>query len=249
MDALSRVDINKIATKVANIFRERDIREMALNLFDMGYLVCLKNQAVTSNPSIFPHGYNDSFRYATLYAIVSEIKELGVNGSLAEVGVYKGNFSRQMHNLLPERKIYLFDTFEGFGEAQVKTENERYNLKTRSEKFSDTNVNDVLSFVKTIMHADEVGEVIVKKGLFPETATGVTDDFALVSLDADLYDPIYAGLEFFYPKLSKNGYIMIHDCRYGPYPGAGSAVRDYCKKTGVPFVPIGDKTTSYIITK
>ena len=36
------------------------------------------------------------------------------------------------------------------------------------------------------------------KGFFPESAKGIEDSFVLVSLDADLYDPIYAGLHFFF---------------------------------------------------
>ena len=30
-------------------------------------------------------------------------------------------------------------------------------------------------------------------------------------LDADLYKPTRAGLEFFYPRMSKGGYIFLHD--------------------------------------
>ena len=44
---------------------------------------------------------------------------------------------------------------------------------------------------------------IVKRGVFPESAEGCTEErFAFVSIDADLYNPIYEGLNFFYPRLS-----------------------------------------------
>ena len=49
---------------------------------------------------------------------------------------------------------------------------------------------------------------IVKQGFFPETATDVEDTFCFVSIDTDLYEPIYQGLKFFYPKLEKGGYIF-----------------------------------------
>jgi O-methyltransferase len=35
--------------------------------------------------------------------------------------------------------------------------------------------------------------------------------YALVNLDADLYNPTKAGLEYFYPHLSPGGVIFIHD--------------------------------------
>ena len=35
--------------------------------------------------------------------------------------------------------------------------------------------------------------------------------FALVHLDCDLYAPMRAGLEFFYPKLVPGGFMIIHD--------------------------------------
>jgi O-methyltransferase len=40
---------------------------------------------------------------------------------------------------------------------------------------------------------------IVRKGYFPETAEDLEDEFVFVSIDADLYEPIYNGLCYFYP--------------------------------------------------
>ena len=37
------------------------------------------------------------------------------------------------------------------------------------------------------------------------------EKFAFVSLDTDLYKPTLAGLEFFWPRMSKGGFIFIHD--------------------------------------
>ena len=91
--------------------------------------------------------------------------------------------------------------------------------------------------------------VIVKKGWFPDTTTDIDDRFCFVSLDADLYKPIYSGLEFFYPCLEKGGYIFIHDFDSVTYPGYKQAVYDYCSKYNVSFVPILDRCCTAIITK
>ena len=46
---------------------------------------------------------------------------------------------------------------------------------------------------------------LFKKGYFPESAHGIDEKFAFVSLDLDLYKPTLEGLRFFYPKMIKGG--------------------------------------------
>ena len=55
---------------------------------------------------------NDYVRLATLELLCRQLQ--GVPGAAAELGVYRGFFARCINRLLPERKLYLFDSFEGF---------------------------------------------------------------------------------------------------------------------------------------
>ena len=89
----------------------------------------------------------------------------------------------------------------------------------------------------------------IVKGFFPESAKDINDKFVLVSLDADLYEPIYNGLEFFYPKLVSGGYILIHDFNNDAYPGSRRAVEEFCKKYNINFLPISDLGGSAVILK
>ncbi len=66
------------------------------------------------------------------------------------------------------------------------------------------------------------------KGFFPESAKGIEDRFVFVSLDTDLYEPIYNGLHFFYPRLTHGGYIFVHDFNNESYKGAREAVQKFC---------------------
>ncbi|MDR1267790.1 MAG: TylF/MycF family methyltransferase [Holosporales bacterium] len=51
-------------------------------------------------------------------------------------------------------------------------------------------------------------KLVFRKGYFPDTAASDADEkFAFVSLDTDLYQPIHAGLEFFYPRLHEGGHL------------------------------------------
>src|SRR2546427_656411 len=56
----------------------------------------------------------DYFRFATIGLALQRVLQDKVEGSLAEVGVYRGELSKFIQELAPQRTLYLFDTFEGF---------------------------------------------------------------------------------------------------------------------------------------
>lgn len=181
-------------------------------------------------------------RISTLELIAEEIYSNGVPGSVAEVGVYKGMFAKFLNQVFPDKTLYLFDTFEGFDQKDVKVETSN-NYSTGKQDFSDTSAEGVLA---KMSNRDKC---VIKKGWFPESLDGLEDTFCFVSLDADLYKPIYDGLEYFYPRLSKGGYIFIHDYNNKEYEGAKAAVREYCSKMNVAYTPMSDTWGSAIIAK
>jgi O-methyltransferase len=186
--------------------------------------------------------YFDYIRLSTLELISFEIKKKNLVGNVAELGVYKGKFARYINQFFPDRKLYLFDTFEGFDKRDTtKEKSKNYSLGTQD--FSDTSVSLVLKQMPFAANCIPV------KGFFPESAKGIDDSFVLVSLDADLYDPIYAGLNFFFPKLVKGGYLLIHDFNNDSYKGARKAVEQFCSEQAVNFVPLPDSGGSAIISK
>ncbi|HYJ64721.1 MAG TPA: TylF/MycF/NovP-related O-methyltransferase, partial [Parafilimonas sp.] len=75
------------------------------------------------------------------------------------------------------------------------------------------------------------------------------DKFCFVSIDADLYEPILSGLQFFYPKLESKGYIFVHDFNNDLYKGAKKAVIDFCNTNNVGYLPISDSCGTAIIIK
>ena len=184
----------------------------------------------------------DFVRYATLELVRQEIERRSIAGSVAEVGVYKGDFASQLNRCFPDRKLYLFDTFEGFDTSDVEVERAK-GYSTGEQDFSDTSVDLVLSKMVTPQ------QCVVRKGFFPETAKEIDDTFVFVSLDADLYQPIYEGLNYFYPRLEAGGYIFIHDVNNEEYKGARQALVQFCAEKGVGFVPIADYSGTAIICK
>ena len=140
----------------------------------------------------------DPVRYNALALALHAVRAESISGAVAEVGVYKGDTSRFLKRALPDRTLYLFDTFEGFPDEDLEVASDG--------RFQDTGIDHVARRIGT---SDGVG---FRKGYFPDTASGLEDEtFAFVLLDLDLYAPMKAGLEFFYPRLSPGGFLVLHD--------------------------------------
>jgi O-methyltransferase len=186
--------------------------------------------------------YLDYIRQSQLELVANEINTKNLQGSVAELGVYKGQFAQYIHQYFINRKFYLFDTFEGFDSRDKNTELSK-NFSAANQDFSNTSVDLVLSKMK------QPENCIVCKGYFPATAEHITDEFVFVSIDTDLYEPIYEGLQYFYNKLVSGGYIFIHDYNNDGYKGAKQAVQKFCKENKIAYVPIADSGGTVIIAK
>ena len=177
----------------------------------------------------------DWVRLKTLEAVCRELG--GVPGAVAELGVFRGEFAAAMNALLPERRLYLFDTFAGFDPEEDAPEG----LAAAHENASAEAV------LRRLPHAERA---IVRAGLFPETAAGLEEEtFALVSLDADLEESTLAGLRWFVPRMAEGGYLLLHDWNHPGLPGVRRALERYEAETGnrLPGVPVCDITGSLII--
>lgn len=182
-------------------------------------------------------------RLATLRAISKEIDKRNINGAVAELGVYRGSFAAEINRMFPDRKIYLFDTFEGFHQRDIDIERTNRYSNSQEAKFKDTSKEIVRGLLP---HPDQA---IFRKGYFPDTASGLMEEFALVSLDADLYQPTYEGLKFFYPSMSRGGYIILHDYNNSQFSGAGEAIDRFCRENKIFLTPLCDLHGSAVIVK
>ena len=192
----------------------------------------------------FVYADGDYVRNSSLEMAAREIKERGVSGEVAELGVFRGDYAKLINQAFPDRKLYLFDTFEGFDSRDERTDKER-DLDSLTDDFSDTSVDLVLRKMK---HPDNC---IICKGYFPDSAQAVEENaqFAFVSIDTDLYQPIYAGLVYFWNRLIEGGYIFIHDYQNIAYTGSKAAVRDFCDQYGVSYFLMSDNCGSAVISK
>jgi O-methyltransferase len=141
----------------------------------------------------------DYYRYTTLGLAVNRVLVDRIPGALAEVGVWRGRTSAVLHALAPTRRLYLFDTFAGFPEADLRAGVEDRRFRNTSE-----------AAVRARIGASP--QVVLRPGYVPDTLVGLEDEnFAFVLIDLDLYDPTMASLEFFYPRVAPGGYVVVHD--------------------------------------
>ena len=181
---------------------------------------------------------NDYVRMRTLEALCRELD--GVPGAAAELGVYRGGFARCLSALLPDRTLYLFDTFEGFDAAEAKGEAAGFVQAHRS-----TGADRVM---RLMPHPEKV---IIRQGLFPASLDGLEARFALVSLDVDLEESTLAGLRWFYPRLNPGGFVLLHDYNSPHLPGVRRALRRYESEYGqrIPAVPLCDINGTLVLCK
>lgn len=188
-------------------------------------------------------------RLAALRLLAKEVKNRKVAGAVAELGVYRGAFAAEMNRLFPDRRLYLFDTFEGFSEKDLILEPESGGRRARKGDFSDTSI----ALVRKRLPNPE--QAIFVSGYFPNSIKNIktleTDlkEVAVVSLDTDLYEPTYQGLTYFYPRLSVGGMILIHDYNSRQFPGVGMAVRRFCEEQQLYLVPLMDLHGTAVLIK
>jgi O-methyltransferase len=186
----------------------------------------------------------DVTRRDMLVLLLRAVVERKVPGDMAEVGVYKGMTAGLVHHYVPERHLFLFDTFEGFTDRGTREELSATGHVVLGAQFSDTSLDQVRMIVAPMN--DRVHFI---KGYFPESIPDGFGNrtFAFVHLDADLYEPTLEGLAFFYPRMSHHGIILVHD--YNAWPGARSAVENFMRDKPELVVAMPDKSGSAMISR
>ena len=178
-----------------------------------------------------PYDEDTDNRVIWLRDFADYVYSCNIQGNTAECGVFRGYFSKYINKYFHDRKLYLFDTFEGFGansfEDEIKLGNESFingDFSRKANVFSATSVELVMRDMPI------PDNCIVKKGFFPQTAVDVNDVFCFVNLDMDLYQPMLDGLRFFWEKMTPEGIILLHDYSSAQLPGIKQAVSDFEKE-------------------
>lgn len=140
---------------------------------------------------------------------------LGLEGEMAEIGVYQGFTAKFMHNSCPTKIIHLYDTFKGIVKADKS-------IDVHSDgDFSDTSVEAV----KLCM--GESPNVKYHVGIFPDTFTEYDSKFCFVYSDTDTYFGTRATLDIFAGRMVIGGKIMFDDYEWRGCPGVKKAIVEF----------------------
>jgi O-methyltransferase len=178
----------------------------------------------------------DLIRNQSIALAIHRIEHEKIPGAFAEAGVFRGDLSKIIHLLAPERILYLLDSFEGFPKQLMKHHDPRYD-KTSPEIVFQT--------------IGDRNNIILKKGYIPEILKELkSESFAFVMIDLDLYQPTLACLEFFYPRMNKGGYIFVHDYNSGEWKGVNKAVDAFLiRHDNIQIVELPDAMGSVVFRK
>ncbi len=205
--------------------------------------------------------YEDYTRYRTFELVADEIRRKYSPEELsefcvAEAGVFKGNFTWIINEKLHECEIFLYDTFEGFDKNELKAEvnrsfTEKSNLKSYSDYFGSPDESPEQRIEAVMSKLKYREKCHIRKGYFPDSAVNEKDKrWIFVSLDMDLYQPMKAGIFYFWPRMVEGGAIFIHDYNNKDFAGIKEAVREAEKEFGrIHKIPLSDQGGTLILSK
>ena len=149
-----------------------------------------------------------------------------IEGDTAECGTWRGGSSWLLCKGLG-RTHHAFDSFEGLSEPDSRDGShfQKGDLAVSEEEFR-TQMGDCEN-------------LRVYKGWIPTRFTEVVDRrFCFVHVDVDLYQPTRDAVEFFYPRLSRGGILLVDDYGFFICPGARDAIDDFFRDKPEPVLEI-----------
>jgi hypothetical protein len=148
-------------------------------------------------------------------------------GDFAELGVYRGGTARLLAKTCPQKRLCLFDTFSGMPAVDPSID------AHRQGDFADAKLDEVK------LRLSDCPRVEFFPGFFPETASPVANrSFAMVYVDADIYQSTKDALAFFFPRLVPGGVMLFDDYGSASCQGVELAIREF----------VAQEATSPIIT-
>jgi O-methyltransferase len=167
-------------------------------------------------------------------------------GDYAEVGTYRGMTAQIIwQNRVIGSRLFCFDTFEGFAKSDCVSDGESIIVEDELQRFRDTSVGLVERYI-----GGPSPDLILRVGCFPSTFEGLEDKlFRLVHVDCDLYEPVLASLETFWPRVVEGGAVLIHDYLSPRYPRCKEAVDSFFGPLGIRVLPLNDRVGTAVVVR
>jgi hypothetical protein len=190
---------------------------------------------------------NNSGDITRLWSLILNCKQIvaeHIAGDFAELGGWRDNVAAVLAYFAQrdDRQLWLFDTFDGFHADDLRG----VDAGQPAHAFGDTSLALARSSIEQYSNSCHFVQ-----GRFPDSITEEHRKltYALVSLDCDLYEPMRAGLEFFYLRMAPGGMFLLHDYSSQFWKGAKLAVDEFCRAHGEFIVLMPDKSGSAFFRK
>lgn len=175
-------------------------------------------------------------RFCAQYEIFKRV--LGVKGSVVECGVFRGGtlmawaqLSALLEPVNLTRRIYGFDTFEGFPSVSERDRGPMSEHVKAGDLYSNAydELKELIDIYDSYRFLGHVGKVQLVKG----DATKSIPEFmeknkhlvvSLLFLDFDLYEPTKVALEHFVPRMPKGAIIAFDELDNPLWPGETMAL-------------------------
>jgi len=182
-------------------------------------------------------------RMLALFEAIQYINKYDIKGDIVECGIYKGGSTMLCALTLnklknQDKKIYLYDTFEGMPMPTEKDISYKKNFAlskwtpkgANGSNWCNATIEEVMENMYKTGYPQN--KLIFVKGKVEETIPKVAPEkIALLRLDTDWYKSTYHELFHLYPRLITQGVIIIDD--YGHWKGAKEAVDQYFREHNI----------------
>jgi hypothetical protein len=191
--------------------------------------------------------YSDPIRVLQFFQMVEAANKLDA-GDYVELGSHRGFSLRVIHRFMDQtRRLYSFDTFEGFDERDITIEKSLYDAPWSAGTFAPTSVERVAQYVGDGAWPENL---TIVKGWFPESYANVAGaKWRFVHIDFDLYQPIKAALEATWTDVVPGGIVMVHDYGCYGFPAARRAVDEFAETIGLLPIELVDRWSTAVFRK
>jgi hypothetical protein len=153
-----------------------------------------------------------------------------IEGDIAECGVFRGAslapMAVHLHQVAPGKRLFGFDSFAGFDNSILTDLAMGGPPEANKQVGAFRETSSALVLEK--LHRFRAQNVSLIPGYFRDSLPGVADHrFSFVHLDIGIYDAYKECLEFFYPRLSAQGIILLNDYGKPRWPGCTRAVDEF----------------------
>lgn len=199
-----------------------------------------------SSQNVVPIGWMKQFRY--FLGLYDKIRDL--DGHVVECGLGEGNTFSMLAYLIgsedyrPPRKLFGFDSFEGWPEPDLRDKSPR-NPKKGEWKVDEGMIRGRLQNSGITKQFPKL-EIVLTKGFLSQSLLTFPDvPIAFLHIDVDLYEGYRDALKYLWDKVVMGGVVAFDEYKEFPnrpeygygkiekWPGCTKAVDEFLQGTGL----------------